>query len=199
MTQSEQVALADGLLRLVNRHDPETAQHLEATATLAKRIATSMMLSDEDVFTIGLAARLHDIGKICVSSDILRKPDRLTAEEWQEVRLHPEAGAAIVAEIPQLARLAPIISSHHERPDGMGYPLRLRGPQIPLEARVVTVADCMHVMMTDRSYCKARSAYDAFCELIEHSGKQFDGDVVAATLEMFKFEQRMPQLQMRAS
>ncbi|GAC1414705.1 MAG: hypothetical protein NVSMB5_02990 [Candidatus Velthaea sp.] len=187
MIVSVRMAQADELIRLMALHDPDTADHLEATAAIARRIALAMDLTPERVETIELAARLHDVGKMSVDLAVLGKTSDLDAEEWQQLRMHAEAGEAIVSEIPELAYLAPIIGAHHERPDGFGYPRRLRLTEIPLEARVVAVADSFHAMTTERPYCKARTPLWALAELEANAGSQFDVDVVMATISMFGY------------
>ncbi|GAC1411630.1 MAG: hypothetical protein NVSMB64_21550 [Candidatus Velthaea sp.] len=193
MIVTQRIACANELVRLMSLHDPETAAHLEATAALARRISLSMGLRREQVETIELAARLHDVGKMSVDITVLVKSAALDPEEWQQLRMHAEAGEAIVAEIPELADLGPIIGAHHERPDGFGYPRRLRLAEIPLEARVVAVADSFHAMTTDRPYCKARTALSALMELEANAGSQFDVDVVKSTLKMYGYTRRKLQ------
>jgi len=190
MIDSDKAELAASLVRVVGMHDKDTATHLDATAILARRIALQMDLAPEVINTIELAALLHDVGKVAVSPDIIRKPDALSADEWKEMRLHAEAGASLISGIPKLAYLAPIVRAHHERADGYGYPDRLRGEDIPIEARVVAVADAFHAMTTERTYRKALMPNDALTILEENSGTQFDADVVAATLHLFRYTRR---------
>jgi HD-GYP domain-containing protein (c-di-GMP phosphodiesterase class II) len=182
--------LAAGLVRVVRMHDADTAIHLEATAVLARRIALTMELPSEQVGSIELGARLHDIGKVGVPKGVLSKPGALTAAEWREMRLHAEVGAAVLFDTPALAHLAPIVRAHHERMDGAGYPDRLRAAEIPLEARVIAVADAFHAMTTDRCYSRAIMPGDALDVLADHAGPQFDPDVVAATFALFRYARR---------
>jgi putative nucleotidyltransferase with HDIG domain len=148
-------AFAMGLVRVVALHDEATATHLRATAALARRIATSMQIAMETVQMIELAGLLHDVGKVGVSRDLLGKPAELSVGEWIEMRRHAEQGSAMLERIPTLADLAPIVRAHHEHIDGTGYPDRLRGEDIPLEARIVSVADAFHALTTDRPYRRA--------------------------------------------
>jgi len=187
MNVSERTARANDLVQAMSLHDPYTAYHLEATAALAKRIAIAMSLTAEQIETIELAARLHDVGKMRVEVRVLGKVAKLEPDEWQQLLAHAEAGEAIIASIPVLAYLAPIVGAHHERPDGHGYPRRLRLAEIPLEARVVSVADVFHAMTTDRPYAKARSPLEALGELHRYAGEQFDRDVVDATIKLFGY------------
>jgi HD-GYP domain-containing protein (c-di-GMP phosphodiesterase class II) len=190
MNDSDTAQLAAGLVRVVQMHDRDTAVHLDATGALARRIAVAMELPPEQVITIELAARLHDIGKVGVRKEVLCKPSALTDDEWQEMRLHAEVGASVLLDTPKLAHLAPIVRAHHERMDGMGYPDRLRTAEIPLEARVIAVADAFHAMTTERSYRRAMLPNEALEILAEHAGTQFDTDVVEATIEMFRYIRR---------
>ncbi len=190
MNDSDIAELAAGLVRVVGMHDRDTAIHLDATAALARRIALAMDLPDVQVVTIELAARLHDIGKVGVRKDVLSKPGALTADEWHEMRLHAELGAAALLDISKLAHLAPIVRAHHERMDGDGYPDRLASHEIPPEARVIAVADAFHAMTTERSYRRAMLPNDALETLAENAGPQFDADVVAAIFELFRYTRR---------
>jgi HD-GYP domain-containing protein (c-di-GMP phosphodiesterase class II) len=190
MQDSDTAELSAGLVRIVHLHDRETAIHLDATGILARRIAQAMDLSDEQVVTIELAARLHDIGKVGVRKDVLCKPGSLADDEWTEMRLHAEIGAAVLSETPKLAHLAAIVRAHHERIDGAGYPDRLAGEEIPIEARVIAVADAFHAMTTVRPYRAALLPNDALEVLAEHAGQQFDADVVEATFELFRYVPR---------
>ncbi len=190
MNDSDTAELTAGLVRVVQMHDKDTAVHLDATGALGRRIALAMALPSDQVLTIELAARLHDIGKVAVSKDILCKPGPLTPEEWQEMRSHAEIGASVLLDTPKLAHLAPIVRAHHERMDGYGYPDRLRGLEIPLEARVIGVADAFHAMTTERSYRRAMLPSEALETLADHAGTQFDVDVVDATFELFRYSRR---------
>lgn len=190
MNDSDTAELAAGLVRVVQMHDRDTAVHLDATGALARRIAIAMDLPADQVLTIELAARLHDIGKVGVRKEVLCKPAALTDDEWREMRSHSEVGAEVLVDTPKLAHLAPIVRAHHERIDGAGYPDRLRGDEIPLEARVIAVADAFHAMTTERSYRHAIMPSDALEVLAQHAGTQFDADVVEATIEMFHYVRR---------
>jgi HD-GYP domain-containing protein (c-di-GMP phosphodiesterase class II) len=126
-----------------------------------------------------LAGLLHDIGKIGVPDSILSKPGPLTADEWAQVRAHPEIGANLLT-APGLADVRAWILAHHERPDGTGYPFGLRGDAIPLEARILAVADAFEAIQADRSYRPGRPQAEAIAELRRCSGSQFDPEVVEA-------------------
>jgi HD-GYP domain-containing protein (c-di-GMP phosphodiesterase class II) len=126
---------------------------------------------------------LHDVGKIVVPSEILRKDGPLTEEEWTVMRSHTVAGAELVERIDAFAHLAPAIRSSHERVDGKGYPDGLSGDEIPLAARIVAACDTYDAIITDRPYRAARAPSDAADELLRVVGTQLDGGVVSALLE----------------
>jgi putative nucleotidyltransferase with HDIG domain len=168
------------LLLMLRGRDDATCVHSYATSVWARRLATALGLGDADVETIATAAVLHDIGKVATPDGILLKPGPLTAEEWAVMQQHATFGAEIVSEIPSLARYAPIVRVHHERPDGHGYPDGLRGDDIPLSARVVAVADAFHAMISKRPYREAMSFSAALETLRAGRGAQWDASVVDA-------------------
>jgi HD-GYP domain-containing protein (c-di-GMP phosphodiesterase class II) len=133
---------------------------------------------------IRIGTPLHDIGKIGIDDAILRKPDRLTPEEFAVMKTHTVKGAEIVATIPDLHPIIPIVRSHHERWDGNGYPDGLRGEAIPRLARIVAVADAFDAMTSDRPYRKGMEAEVAFAEVQKMSARQFDPECARAFLAM---------------
>ena len=128
---------------------------------------------------VRLAGLLHDLGKIGVADTILQKPGALSEAEWNEMRKHPELGARIFSGA-NLDDLSAWVLAHHERPDGRGYPSGLAGDEIPLEARILAVADSFEAMTSDRVYRKGMPVEDALAELRACAGTQFDGEVVEA-------------------
>ncbi|MDY0087902.1 MAG: HD-GYP domain-containing protein [Coriobacteriia bacterium] len=166
------------LVGALEAKDPYTRGHSERVAQYAAAIADSMGMSEEKTEQITLAAQLHDLGKVGLSNGILRKPGGLTSEEYFEVRNHPEIGAEIVARVPTLAWLAPIVRHHHERYDGAGYVAGLSGNEIPLEARVLAMADSFDAMTSSRAYRPAMSIEEAAQEILSCEGSQFDPLVV---------------------
>jgi HD-GYP domain-containing protein (c-di-GMP phosphodiesterase class II) len=139
-----------------------------------------MGLSETDCETLRLGALLHDIGKIGISDAVLRKPGRLTDEEFDHIKLHPVLGARILRPLAFLAPHLPVVELHHERPDGRGYPHGLKGDAIPVFARIVHVTDAFDAITTARAYRPARSASEAMAELWRHVGTDFDPGVVQA-------------------
>ena len=152
-------------------------------AGYAERLARSLSLPEEEVERVRIAALLRDVGEVGVAESILNKPAPLSDEEWRELQRHPEIGARIVG-AAQLGRVGEWILSHHERPDGSGYPRGLREHQIPLEGRILAVADAYAAMTADRPYRQRFSPMRARAELQARAGSQFDHDVVEAFLSL---------------
>ena len=152
-------------------------------ARLAERLARDLSLPDEEAERVRIAALLRDVGEVGVAESILNKPGPLTDEERAELERHPEIGARIVG-AAQLGRVGEWILAHHERPDGSGYPRGLRGHQIPLEGKILAVADAYAAMTADRPYREPFSPKRAKAELQARAGSQFDHDVVAAFLAL---------------
>jgi PAS domain S-box-containing protein len=160
--------------------DPYTKGHSENVRYYALKIANSMELPQERINLIDYSALLHDIGKLGIREEILNKPDHLSYDEYQEVKLHPEIGSRMVSDIEMLDRTARIIHSHHEFFDGQGYPLGIKGEEIPLESRIISVADAFEAMTSDRPYRKAFDKRVAIQRLRDSAGRQFDARVVEA-------------------
>jgi diguanylate cyclase (GGDEF)-like protein len=152
-------------------------------AGYAEQLARSLSLPDEEVERVRIAGLLRDVGEVGVAESILNKPAPLNDEEWRELERHPEIGARLVG-AAQLGRVGEWILSHHERPDGSGYPRGLREHQIPLEGRIVAVADAYAAMTADRPYRQSFSPKRAKAELQARAGTQFDHDVVEAFLSL---------------
>jgi HD-GYP domain-containing protein (c-di-GMP phosphodiesterase class II) len=172
------------LAQAVELRDEYTGGHTARVTTYALLLAEQMQLSDEEVERVRLGTPLHDIGKIGIDDAILRKPGRLTAAEYEAMKLHTVKGDEILATLPDLAPVRPIVRSHHERWDGQGYPDGLAGESIPRLARVVAVADAFDAMTSDRPYRKGMPAAAAFAEVERQSGRQFDPECAAAFLAL---------------
>jgi diguanylate cyclase (GGDEF)-like protein len=170
----------EGLSAMIAGRAHYTAGHISTVARLTARLALATGVEPSEVTNIKLAARLHDIGKIAVPDAILLKPGRLNDDEWMLMRRHPIVGADVVGRIHGLGHLAPMIRSHHERWDGVGYPDGLSGDQIPLGARILAVADAYDAMTQGRVYQEAHDPQWAMNELRRCAGSQFDPKVVEA-------------------
>ncbi len=176
-----QLATVVGLAEAIDIRDSGTARHSRAVGRYAAMMARELELDKARVHRIRLAGMLHDVGKIGISDNVLNKPGALDDEEWIQMRTHPQIGARLLAR-PELADLRCWVLAHHERPDGQGYPFGLSGDAVPLEARILAVADAYQAMTADRVYRRALGRRAAREELEAGSGSQFDGDVVRAFL-----------------
>lgn len=168
------------LTAALETRDSETHGHSERVVSFSLRLGREMRLSREQMRALEFGALLHDIGKIGVPDAILRKPAALTREEWSKMRLHPLLGQQILQGIEFLEGAARVVAQHHEKWDGTGYPLGLKGSEIDLNARIFSVADAFDVMTSDRVYRAGRTYEVAAAELEQFAGSQFDPQVVAA-------------------
>jgi diguanylate cyclase (GGDEF)-like protein/putative nucleotidyltransferase with HDIG domain len=175
-----------------------SARHSETVGRYAEMMARELGLSDRHVSRVRLAGMLHDIGKVGVPDEILRKPGRLTEQELLVIRRHPELGVQIL-EHPSLADVRVWVGAHHERPDGLGYPLGISGDEVPLEARIVAVADAYEAMTSDRSYRDSIGHASAQAELRRCAGSQFDLRVVEAFLATLQRESERAQALLTAN
>ncbi|MCE5192222.1 MAG: HD domain-containing protein [Actinomycetia bacterium] len=182
--QDAYLATVRALAAAVDAKDPYTRGHSDTVAQLAIAIGEKMALAPEQRTALEMAAYLHDIGKIGISEDILLKAGKLTDEEMAQMRHHPLIGANILKPIAFPWPIAPVVRHHHEHYDGRGYPAGLKGEEIPLLARVLTVADAYEAMVSDRPYRRGRSQEDAMLELRRCSGTQFDPRVVEAFIRV---------------
>lgn len=189
-------AIVNSLIKAVESKEPYTAQHSHRVAHISLCIAEELHLTEPECRHVALAALVHDVGKIGTPDHILKKPDKLTDEEWIAMKNHPVEGAKIVsgnsqvegAEIisgdSELVYVADIVRHHHERWDGGGYPDGLSGNDIPLLARIIAVADSYEVMTTNRIYRAAMPRDVAIARLKEGAGRQFDTEIVEAFLRI---------------
>ena len=175
--------IADALVCAVDLRDAYTGEHSESVAEMARRVGARLGIAGGNLRLLGLAARLHDLGKLGVPDAILHKPGPLDELEWQRMRRHSALGAEMLANVPGLELVAPLVRWHHERWDGRGYPDGLRGEAIPLECRVICACDAFHAMSAERPYRPALDPARALAELAAGAGEQFDPDVVEAVIE----------------
>jgi putative nucleotidyltransferase with HDIG domain len=184
-------AILDGLiLAFANALDAKshwTKGHSERVTGFAIATAREMGLDVSQIETLMTAALLHDVGKIGTYDMLLDKPDKLTEEEYNQVKTHPDKGVEILAPIEKLKGILPVIRHHHERYDGNGYPCGLKGHEIPLLARIVCVADSYDAITAERPYKKALSRDNAVAVLKKNAGSQFDPEVVRAFLNVFDY------------
>jgi putative nucleotidyltransferase with HDIG domain len=184
--QTSYVSTLRSLISIIEAKDPYTKGHTERVASYSVALADRIGLGEEDLRRIMFAALMHDIGKMGVLDEIVNKPDKLTAEEWELMKAHPVTGASIVEKMEFLDGIADIVRHHHEAWNGRGYPDGLHGEDIPYGARIVTVADSFDAMTTDRPYRKALSFDEAIQRLEESAGVQFDADLVKVFVQYLR-------------
>lgn len=178
------------LAEAVDAKDAYTRGHSERVGVYASKVAAELGFPKEFIERVYIAGLLHDVGKIGVRDAVITKPARLDAEEYAEIMMHPEIGARILEPVSFLADIVPCVRHHHEWFDGSdrGYPLRLRGDQIPLPSRIILVADTVEAMTSDRPYRKALPLEDVVRELHKYSGSQFDPVCADAMLRLLERE-----------
>jgi putative nucleotidyltransferase with HDIG domain len=170
---------------MVELRDPYTAGHQRQVAQIAVAIARDLVLPEEDVKGIEVAATIHDIGKIAVPTEILTRPGRLSPAEWEIMKTHPQAGHDVVAEILFPWPVAEMVRQHHERLDGSGYPRGLKAGDILMGSRIVAVADVVSAMSSHRPYRPALGLAVALDELQANSGRLYDSDAVDACVRLY--------------
>ncbi|MEN6391406.1 MAG: PAS domain S-box protein [Syntrophomonas sp.] len=163
----------------------ETREHCQRLEDMALAIGRGINLPNTELDNLKLLASLHDIGKIAVPNNILEKPGKLSQEEWETIRKHPEIGYRIAVSSPEMAPIAEAILHHHERWDGRGYPLGFKGEEIPLLSRIIAIADAYDVMVNGRPYQTPTNPQKAWEEIERCAGTQFDPILVAEALKLF--------------
>lgn len=185
--------VVQALVAMAKAHDRSTGEHAGRLVKLAEATARKLELPEEEMYTVRLSALLHDIGKVGVPESILRKPGKLSDEEWVEMRRHPEIGRQILEQVGgAFSHIAGIVAAHHERWDGLGYPNGLSGEDIPLVARIITVVDAYDAMIERRVYREPLSEEAARIELRRCSNQQFDERVVEAFLSALDEQRTLP-------
>jgi putative two-component system response regulator len=174
------------LANVIETRDPYTAGHLERVRRLALNLAFALNWNTEDIAILEFGAILHDIGKIVVPSQVLKKTGPLTKEEWKLMRQHPEVGAKMLEGVDHLKAAVPYVLNHHEWWNGSGYPGGLKGEKIPREGRLLAIADAFDAMTTNRPYHSSMPAADALDELARYRGIYFDPDMVDAFIQTYK-------------
>ncbi|MEO8538793.1 MAG: diguanylate cyclase [bacterium] len=174
------------LVKAIDRRDSYTRFHSDHATQLALRVGREIDFSDDQMSAISIGGPIHDLGKIVVPDEILRKPGPLTPEERRSMEEHPVMGAAITAAVTDYDTVVNLVRHHHERFDGEGYPGRLKGREITLPTRLFTLADAYSAMTTDRPYRKGLSAERAIQEILNGSGTQFDPDLSGPFIDMIE-------------
>lgn len=183
------IQAVEALADMVDMRDPYTAEHSKRVAANVARIASCMGLKSDEVATLWLAARVHDLGKLLLPDSVLRKEGRLTPEEFAVMKEHPRHGYEILAKFPQYRKGREIVLAHHERVDGKGYPRGLGANRIPIGAQIVAVADALDAMTSDRPYRAALPLHQAMTELRLGRGAQWSAAVVDAAEKLLYADQ----------
>jgi putative nucleotidyltransferase with HDIG domain len=178
--------LLDTLAEIIDLRDPYVLGHSRKVTILATQIARQLGLHDKQVELIRRGSLLHDIGKLGIPPDILAKPKRLSPDEYRVIQEHPRLGSTLLENSPYLRPLIPIVRHHHEYYNGEGYPDKISGNQISIEARIVSVADAIEAMSSDRPYRKSISTQQIIEELQRCATKQFDPLVVQVAIAILK-------------
>src|SRR5215467_1857261 len=187
------LATIEALALAIDAKDQTSQLHIRRVQLYAAALARGLGMSENEIQGVKTAALLHDIGKLAVPEHILSKPGPLTPEEFQKIRAHPKVGADIVSSVPFPYPVAPLILSHHERWDGKGYPAGLKGEEIPLGARILSVVDYFDALMSERPYHRALHLDAALGLLRQEAGRGLDPTVVET------FVQLLPTLQVEAA
>ena len=178
------LATIEALALAIDAKDQTSQSHIRRVQLYAAALARALGMSENDIQGVKTAALLHDIGKLAVPEHILSKPGPLTPEEFQKIRAHPKVGADIISAVPFPYPVSPLILSHHERWDGKGYPAGLKGEEIPLGARILSVVDYFDALMAERPYHKAMGFDAAIGLLQQEAGKGLDPRVVEKFIEL---------------
>ena len=168
----------EALALAIEAKDQTTHDHLQRVRVYAIEVAKELESDREGMDALQAAALLHDIGKLAIPEHIISKPGRLTPEEFEKMKIHPLVGAEILERVRFPYPVVPIVRAHHEKYDGTGYPLGLRGSEIPMGARILAAVDFLDALASDRQYRRALPLHEAMARLVEESGKSFDPQVV---------------------
>lgn len=181
-TSEQQLRMIEALTVTINAKDHITADHVRRVQVYAAGVARLMGCSDVEQMALRQGALLHDVGKISVPDSILTKPGKLTAEEFDRMKLHTVVGAQILERCNFPFPIIPIVRHHHERWDGKGYPDGLKGEEIPLCARILSVVDCFDAVREDRQYRKGMTREEAINLILQGSGSHYDPEIVGIFL-----------------
>jgi diguanylate cyclase (GGDEF)-like protein/putative nucleotidyltransferase with HDIG domain len=188
-TRDTTFGVLDSLVQAIDAKDSYTKVHCDIVAEYAVKLAVRLNLPEESQRALRIAGLLHDIGKLAVPDDILKKPAPLNEEEYEIMQRHVTIGEVLIREVPQLKEVIQAVACHHERFDGTGYPRGLAGEQIPLIGRIIAIADSYSAMCLDRPYRKGMSHDRVLAELVGGAGIQFDPELIETFVQMLLEEQ----------
>ena len=183
---SSHSGIVSSIMATLYAKNQETWQHSQRLGRLCQMMGKGLGMQQKELEDLQLLSKLHDIGKIGIDDRILNKPGKLNDDEWKIMKLHPEIGYRIVMTIPQLKHIASYILYHHERWDGTGYPMGLKGQEAPVSSRILSIADAFDAMTQDRIYRKAMPRVAVIQEIERNSGTQFDPDITSLFVELIK-------------
>jgi HD-GYP domain-containing protein (c-di-GMP phosphodiesterase class II) len=184
-------AILESFRKTLFERSHETEEHANRLMQLSKHMGKVMNLPHTTLQELELLGVLHDIGKIGVPDSILNKPGKLNEDEWVIMKRHSEIGSRITQSVPEFVRISDYILSHHERWDGKGYPRGLKGKEIPIQSRILSIVDAYDAMTSERPYHKPMTHEDAMQELVDNAGTQFDPDLIQLVIKerIFDFGQ----------
>jgi HD-GYP domain-containing protein (c-di-GMP phosphodiesterase class II) len=188
------VAILAALCTAIETRDPYSQGHSSRVTALAEKVAAALGWTADRRAELRVGSRLHDLGKLAVPDSVLLKRGGLTDRELAQMRIHPEAGARILEAVGSFDSALPCLLYHHERWDGYGYPKRLAGLDIPIEARILAVVDAFDAMTSDRAYRRAMPAEDALEEIDRCAGSQFDPELAEIFLACWDREEPRTRL-----
>ncbi|HQO39203.1 MAG TPA: HD-GYP domain-containing protein, partial [Spirochaetota bacterium] len=177
--------IVEAISKTVETRDPYTAGHQKRVADIAKEIAREMNLGRDIIESVDIAGQIHDLGKIAIPAEILNKPGRINHIEFELIKMHSQMGSDILKNIDFPWPISEIVLQHHEKFDGTGYPNGIKGGDILIQARILTVADVLEAMASHRPYRAALGIEAAFTELRKNRGSHFDPDVVDSCMRVF--------------
>jgi diguanylate cyclase (GGDEF)-like protein len=178
------------MIKAYHEKNPREEDHSHRVSKLCEKFGMALGMGDDDINKLKAISHLHDIGKIAIDEAILNKPGKLTADEWETIKKHPEIGARIISTSDEYVVIADDILSHHERFDGQGYPFGISGTKIPIRARIIAIIDAFDAMTSDRPYRKAMPQKEAVEELKRCAGTQFDPELVRVFIrEVLQFKE----------
>lgn len=175
---SMRIKTIKSIVNTLNQKSKREEQHNNTVSKLCQSIGIALGLPKNEIKELGISGLLHDIGKIAIDENIFNKSGKLTEEEWEEVKRHPEIGYRILSTLNDTSEIAGYVLAHHEKWNGTGYPKGLKGEEIPIQSRIIAIADSYEAMRSERNYCNALSDEDAIEELKMKAGIQFDPDVI---------------------
>ena len=173
----------NAIISTLHEKNKREEQHSHRVSALCKSMGKAIGLPEGEIEELKTVGLLHDIGKIAIEENILNKPGKLTDDEWEEIKRHPEIGYRILSTVNDMSEMAEYVLAHHERWDGRGYPKGLKGEEIPFQSRIIAIADAYDAMTSERSYRSALSEEIAIEELQKNAGIQFDPELIRIFIE----------------